>query len=46
MRALAIKPYCQKIGFKSENEMMYYFVYFQAGFTMMLKRWVDNDFNE
>lgn len=41
-----IKPYCQKIGFESENEMMYYFVYLQAGFTMMLKRWVDNDFNE
>ena len=41
-----LKPYCQKIGFKSENEMMYYFVCLQAGFTMMLKRWVDNDFNE
>ncbi|AWK52983.1 hypothetical protein DIC82_19180 [Clostridium beijerinckii] len=41
-----IKPYCQKKGFKSESEMMYFFVYIQAGFTMMLKRWVDNDFNE
>lgn len=41
-----IKPYCQKKGFKSEGEMIYLFVYIQAGFTMMLKRWVDNDFNE
>lgn len=22
--------------------MMYYFVYFQAGMTMLIKRWVDN----
>ncbi|EKQ56188.1 MULTISPECIES: TetR-like C-terminal domain-containing protein [unclassified Clostridium] len=41
-----VKPYCQKKGFKSEDEMMYFFVYLQAGFTMMIKRWVDNDFNE
>ena len=41
-----IKPYCQKKGFKSEDEIMYFFVYIQAGFTMMLKRWIDNDFNE
>lgn len=40
------KPYCEEKGFKTENEMMYFFIYFQAGFTMMLKRWVDNDFIE
>jgi len=26
--------------------MMYYFVFFQAGITMVLKRWVDNDLKE
>lgn len=41
-----VKPYCEKTGLKSQNEMMYFFVYFQAGFTTMLKRWVENDFQE
>lgn len=41
-----VKPHSEKIGLKSEDEMMYYFVYFQAGFTMMLKRWIDNNFKE
>lgn len=26
--------------------MMYYFVYFQAGFTMVVKRWVDTGCKE
>lgn len=38
-----IKPKCEKAGITSESEMLYYFVYFQAGFTMLLKHWVDND---
>lgn len=37
-----IKPKCIEAGITSESDMMYYFVYFQAGFTMLLKRWVDN----
>ena len=37
-----IKPRCEQCGVTSEAEMMYYFVYFQAGFTMVLKRWVDS----
>lgn len=36
-----IKPRCQRAGITSEAEMMYYFVHFQAGFTIVLKRWVD-----
>lgn len=36
-----VKPKCQAAGITSETEMMYYFVYFQAGLTMVLKRWVD-----
>lgn len=43
---IILKPYCEKRGFQSENEIMYYFVYLQAGFTLMLKRWVDNGFIE
>ena len=38
-----IKPLCIKAGISSENEMMFYFVGFQAGFTMILKRWVEQD---
>lgn len=36
-----IKPRCEKAGIISEDEVMYYFIYFQAGFTMILKHWVD-----
>ena len=36
-----IRPRCAAAGITSESEMLYYFVYFQAGFTMVLKRWVD-----
>lgn len=43
---LIIKPRCQAAGITSEDEMMYYFVYFQAGFTMVLKRWVDTGCKE
>lgn len=41
-----IKPRCEQAGVTSEEEMLYYFVYFQAGFTMVLKRWVDSDCRE
>ena len=30
-----------RAGIISEDEIMYYFIYFQAGFTMALKHWVD-----
>ena len=36
-----VKPQCQRAGISSEDEMMYYFVYFQAGFTIVLRRWVE-----
>lgn len=38
-----IRPLCLKAGVSSESEMMFYFVGFQAGFTMILKRWVEQD---
>lgn len=36
-----IKPRCLKAGITSEEDMIYYFISFQAGFTMVLKHWVD-----
>ena len=41
-----VKPKCEAAGITSETEMMYYFVYFQAGFTIALRRWVDNGCKE
>ena len=41
-----IKPLCLKAGITSENEMMFYWIGFQAGFTMILKYWVENDCTE
>lgn len=37
-----IRPLCLESGITSENEMMFYFVGFQAGFTMILKRWTEH----
>lgn len=36
-----VKPLCLRAGIRSESEMMFYFVGFQAAFTMILKRWVE-----
>lgn len=41
-----IRPLCLKTGITSENEMMLYFVGFQAGLTMILKRWVEQGCTE
>lgn len=41
-----IKPLCLQAGITSESEMQFYFVSFQAGFTMILKHWVDRDCTE
>lgn len=41
-----IKPLCLKAGISSENEMMLYFIGFQAGFTMILRHWVEQDCTE
>lgn len=38
-----VRPLCQKAGIFSESEMMFYFVGFQASFTTILKRWVEQD---
>ena len=36
-----IRQRCERAGIGSEEDMMYYFISFQAGFTMILKHWVD-----
>jgi type II secretory pathway predicted ATPase ExeA len=39
-------PYFKKLGMQSEAEMMYHFVFFQAGFTTVIKRWLDTGCSE
>ncbi len=41
-----IHVHCEAAGIISESKMMYYFVYFQAGFTFALKRWIDTGCKE
>lgn len=36
-----VRPRCSAAGIDDESQVMYYFVFFQAGFTMVLRRWVD-----
>ena len=38
-----IEPLCRRAGITEEEKIMYYFINFQAGFTMTLKHWVDTD---
>lgn len=46
MWRLVIRPRCERAGITSESEMMYYFVYFQSGFTYALRHWVDHGCQE
>ncbi|MGN0491801.1 TetR/AcrR family transcriptional regulator [Ruminococcus sp.] len=41
-----VKPNCIENGISDEDEIMYYFVYFEAGLTLVLKRWLDNECKE
>lgn len=36
-----IRPLCLRAGITEEAEMLYYWVGFQAGFTMVVRRWVE-----
>ncbi|MCI8402032.1 MAG: TetR/AcrR family transcriptional regulator [Lachnospiraceae bacterium] len=38
-----IRPFCHRAGITDEEEIICCLTGFQAGFTMILKRWVDND---
>ncbi|WP_342756653.1 TetR/AcrR family transcriptional regulator [Kineothrix sedimenti] len=41
-----VKPVCESAGITNNSEMLYYLVFYQAGFTFVLKRWVDDDCKE
>lgn len=41
-----VKPVCKSAGITDDSEILYYFVFYQAGLTFVLKRWVDHDCNE
>lgn len=38
-----VKPLCLRAGITAESEMIFYFIGFQAGFTMILKHWVERN---
>lgn len=38
-----VEPRCKNAGIVDKEEILYYFIGFQAGFTMILKHWVDMD---
>jgi len=39
-------PYYKSLKIENEQEMMYHFTFIQAGFTMVLKRWLNQDCQE
>lgn len=41
-----LRPACARVGITDENEIMYYLVFFQSGFTICLRRWVDGGCQE
>lgn len=41
-----IRPACAEKGITDEEEMMYYFTFYQAGITMIYKRWIDGGCRE
>lgn len=41
-----MKTICKQNGITSDEEIMYYLIYFQAGFTMTLKHWINTDCKE
>lgn len=41
-----VKPYCLAAGITSEMDMMYYFTFFQAGITLVYRRWVEGGCKE
>lgn len=43
---VAIKPYYEKAGIVSENEMNYYYGFFYSGFVTVVKEWVKNGCRE
>lgn len=38
-----VKPVCKSAGITDASEILYYLIFYQAGFTFVLKHWVDQD---
>ncbi|MGM9662309.1 MAG: TetR/AcrR family transcriptional regulator [Oscillospiraceae bacterium] len=36
-----VKPHCRQFGVTDEGTMLYYLAFYQAGFTSVLRRWVE-----
>ena len=46
LRNQIVIPLCRRSGIVCEEEMLFYFVGFQASFTMILRRWADRHCKE
>lgn len=46
MMAEVVRPLCLCAGIADQEQMMCLFVFFQAGFTMVLRRWVEDGCRE
>ena len=41
-----VKPHCQQRGLTDERAMLYYLTFYQAGFTSLLRKWVEDGCRE
>ena len=41
-----VKPHCRQRGVTDEGTMLYYFTFYQAGFTSLLRKWVEDGCRE
>lgn len=41
-----VKPHCEQHGLTDERTMLYYLTFYQAGFTMVLRKWVEDGCRE
>ena len=41
-----VKPHCQQRGVTDERTMLYYLTFYQAGFTSLLRKWVEDGCSE
>ena len=41
-----VKPHCRQRGVSDEGTMLYYFTFYQAGFSSLLRKWVEDGCRE
>jgi len=39
-------PYSKELGITSEDDLLYYYIYFQSGIFMIIKQWLQNSCKE